>query len=396
MTEKPGNLALLIDADNVSPKIIVGLLAEIANYGTVSVRRIYGDWTQPNLKGWKNCLLDHSILPIQQFAYTTHKNSTDGAMIIDAMDLLYTNRFSGFCIASSDSDFTRLAARIREQGVTVYGFGERKTTTAFIAACDKFVYFDVLSVPLDEPEEPLVEDRLSSPKSPSASRFGASEPIVLATRPRPSLSSTSKRPLDQAALDGLARAIQSRIGYDGTEYANLADVGLYLSKISPDLNARNYGYNKLKEFVEASGIATLGWKTMSNNPSIALVCLKKSAAEDDEPRNPRLQQTPYLDRNAAKYKSRNSTKLHALMANTPALPFLHDRLSTSEVPLARTTKQSASYLALPIDSDNISPTIVPALLAKCATYGTLCTALIFGDPQRLIKKAGGLVCRSTQ
>ncbi|KAK5740162.1 hypothetical protein LTR17_004876 [Elasticomyces elasticus] len=289
MTEKPGNLALLIDADNVSPKIIVGLLAEIANYGTVSVRRIYGDWTQPNLKGWKNCLLDHSILPIQQFAYTTHKNSTDGAMIIDAMDLLYTNRFSGFCIASSDSDFTRLAARIREQGVTVYGFGERKTTTAFIAACDKFVYFDVLSVPLDDPEEPLVEDRLSSPKSPSALRFGASEPVVLATRPRPSLSSTSKRPLDQAALDGLARAIQSRIGYDGTEYANLADVGLYLSKISPDLNARNYGYNKLKEFVEASGIATLGWKTMGNNPSIALVCLKKSAAEDDELRNPRYE-----------------------------------------------------------------------------------------------------------
>ncbi|KAK3658496.1 hypothetical protein LTR56_001907 [Elasticomyces elasticus] len=243
MTEKPGNLALLIDADNVSPKIIVGLLAEIANYGTVSVRRIYGDWTQPNLKGWKNCLLDHSILPIQQFAYTTHKNSTDGGMIIDAMDLLYTNRFSGFCIASSDSDFTRLAARIREQGVTVYGFGERKTTTAFIAACDKFVYFDVLSVPLDDPEEPLVEDRLSSPKSPSA----------------------------------FCRACYSPSPFFQLDVKETSGSG----RISPGLNARNYGYNKLREFVEASGIATLGWKTVGNNPPIALVCLKKSAAEDE-------------------------------------------------------------------------------------------------------------------
>jgi hypothetical protein len=135
----------LIDGDNASPKIVAGLLAEIANYGTASVKRIYGDWTKPNLNGWKECLLEHSIQPVQQFAYTTGKNATDGAMIIDAMDLLYTGRFSGFCIVSSDSDFARLAARIREQGVTVYGFGERKTPRPFITACDKFVYFDVLN-----------------------------------------------------------------------------------------------------------------------------------------------------------------------------------------------------------------------------------------------------------
>lgn len=133
-------LALLIDGDNASPKVDSGLLAEIANYGTASVKRIYGDWTKPNLNGWKECLLEHSIQPVQQFAYTTGKNATDGAMIIDAMDLLYTGRFSGFCIVSSDSDFARLAARIREQGVTVYGFGERKTPRRFITACDKFVY----------------------------------------------------------------------------------------------------------------------------------------------------------------------------------------------------------------------------------------------------------------
>ena len=143
-------LALLIDGDNASPKIVAGLLAEVAKYGVAGVRRIYGDWTKPNLNGWKDCLLEHSIQPIQQFAYTTGKNATDGAMIIDARDLLYTARFDGFCIVSSDSDFARLAARIREQGVTVYGFGERKTPRPFVTACDKFVYFDVLNAPGEE------------------------------------------------------------------------------------------------------------------------------------------------------------------------------------------------------------------------------------------------------
>ena len=137
MTTSNSNLALLIDGDNVSYEIIPGLFAEVATYGNASVKRIYGDWTPPSLNSWKGCLLKHSILPMQQFAYTTGKNATDGAMIIDAMDLLYTGRFSRFCIVSSDSDFTRLAARIREQGVTVYGFRERKTNSAFIAACEQ-------------------------------------------------------------------------------------------------------------------------------------------------------------------------------------------------------------------------------------------------------------------
>ncbi len=147
LLDRGATLALLIDGDNASPKIVAGLLAEVAKYGVAGVRRIYGDWTKPNLGGRKDCLLEHSIQPIQQFAYTTGKNATDGAMIIDAMDLLYTARFDGFCIVSSDSDFARLAARIREQGVTVYGFGERKTPRPFVTACDKFVYFDVLNAP---------------------------------------------------------------------------------------------------------------------------------------------------------------------------------------------------------------------------------------------------------
>ena len=127
-------LAVLIDADNAQPAIVDGLLAEVGKYGTASVKRIYGDWTGPQLQGWKKVLLSHSIQPIQQFRYTTGKNATDSAMIIDAMDLLYSERFDGFCIVSSDSDFTRIAMRIRESGLTVYGFGERKTPAPFVAA----------------------------------------------------------------------------------------------------------------------------------------------------------------------------------------------------------------------------------------------------------------------
>ena len=244
-------LALLIDGDNASPKIVAGLLAEIANYGTASVKRIYGDWTKPNLNGWKECLLEHSIQPVQQFAYTTGKNATDGAMIIDAMDLLYTGRFSGFCIVSSDSDFARLAARIREQGVTVYGFGERKTPRPFITACDKFVYFDVLNVAGEQKEAETV----AAPKA--------------AAKPAP-----AKVALDRAALDMLAKAVPASADEDGR--ANLARVGAHLAKQSPDFDARNYGFPRLSELVEASGIVEV--ERIGDNPKIIMVRLKGEAA----------------------------------------------------------------------------------------------------------------------
>src|SRR4030042_2074857 len=151
MTNGPAQkLAVLIDADNAQPSIVEGLLAEIAKYGTASVKRIYGDWTGPHLKSWKEVLLLYSIQPIQQFRYTVGKNSTDAAMIIDAMDLLYTNKFDGFCIVSSDSDFTKLASQIREAGLVVYGFGEKKTPQAFVSACDKFIYTEVLITKEDD------------------------------------------------------------------------------------------------------------------------------------------------------------------------------------------------------------------------------------------------------
>jgi uncharacterized LabA/DUF88 family protein len=227
----PGNgstLALLIDADNASPKIVGGLLAEVAKYGVASVRRVYGDWTRPNLAGWKSCLLEHSIQPIQQFAYTTGKNATDGAMIIDAMDLLNTGRFDGFCIVSSDSDFARLAARIREQGVTVYGFGERKTPRPFVTACDKFIYVDVL--------------RQEGDADAGRARAGG----------KADAKKTARDPQLLATLRAAVEAVSDEEGF-----ADLGAVGSHIAKQLPEFDPRNYGFARLSELVEASGIAEL-------------------------------------------------------------------------------------------------------------------------------------------
>ncbi|MCY1291632.1 NYN domain protein [compost metagenome] len=243
-------LALLIDGDNASPKIISGLLAEIANYGTASVRRIYGDWTTPNLNGWKECLLEHSIQPVQQFAYTTGKNATDGAMIIDAMDLLYTERFSGFCIVSSDSDFARLAARIREQGITVYGFGERKTPRPFITACHKFIYVDVLAGGMNgDPAAPQSAQGMVSERSP---RVAAVSAKAGGENARQAQGVAAGGKLDKAALEMLRKAVQATADEDGR--ANLARVGGHLAKQSADFDARNYGYAQLSDLADASGI----------------------------------------------------------------------------------------------------------------------------------------------
>lgn len=228
------------------------------------------------MRSWKACLLDHSITPIQQFAYTSGKNATDGAMIIDAMDLLYTNRFSSFCIVSSDSDFTRLAARIREQGVTVYGFGERKTNNAFIAACDNFMYFDVLGVESDaDAEEPSTVPQ--APSHNNAASQATPAPPDIPTGPRvPVLvrPQIPKRPLGHAAITGLKIAILNVPSYKDDGWVNLSSVGSYLRKISPDLQARNYGYPNLREFVYASGLVELSWQDMGDKPRVALARLK--------------------------------------------------------------------------------------------------------------------------
>jgi uncharacterized LabA/DUF88 family protein len=220
-TDTQTKLAVLIDADNAQPAIVEGLLAEIAKFGTANVKRIYGDWTSTKLRGWKEHLLDFSIQPIQQFGYTTGKNATDSAMIIDAMDLLYTERFDGFCIVSSDSDFTKLAARIRESGLTVYGFGEQKTPDPFVAACDKFIYTEVLRGTEEESDE-----------KPSFQRMSTNE-----------LKQDTK----------LVRLVRNALEASSDEggWAHLGQVGSHIAKQSPEFDPRNYGYRKLGELVEA-------------------------------------------------------------------------------------------------------------------------------------------------
>jgi uncharacterized LabA/DUF88 family protein len=205
------NLAVLIDSDNAQASVIAELLAEVARYGTATVKRAYGDWTTPHLAGWKEVLHVHAIQPIQQFRYTTGKNSTDSALIIDAMDLLHGGKVDGFCLVSSDSDFTRLATRVREAGLSVYGFGEQKTPKPFVAACDKFIFTEILRKPA----------------------------------PGTSTEVPSHAPLKPLLLAAITAAAQD----DG--WALLAVVGSLVLKADPSFDARNFGFKKLSELVKA-------------------------------------------------------------------------------------------------------------------------------------------------
>jgi uncharacterized LabA/DUF88 family protein len=231
VSENAARLAVLIDADNAPPAITEGLLAEVAKYGTAHVKRAYGDWTGMSLKGWKDQLLAQSIQPIQQFAYTTGKNATDAAMVIDAMDLLYSNRLDGFCIVSSDSDFTRLAARIRESGLIVYGFGERKTPKPFVAACDKFIYVENL-----------------------AYADSSTTPAGAVLKPSPRTSATTLKS-DTALVNQLHHAVEAASDDDG--WAMLAPVGQIITKQRPDFDSRNYGYAKLSDLMTATTLFEL-------------------------------------------------------------------------------------------------------------------------------------------
>ena len=235
--EKIEKLAVLIDADNAQPSILDGLLSEIAKYGTAYVKRIYGDWTLPHLKGWKEHLLQYSIQPIQQFGYTSGKNSTDSSLIIDAMDLLYTGKFDGFCIVSSGSDFTRLASRIREAGLIVYGFGERKTPKAFVSACDKFIFTEVLR-----------------------SKDNGNEKI--------SRKTTSELKQDTKLVNLLRNAVEA--SSDDSGWACLAAVGSNIAKQASEFDPRNYGYKKLGELISATNIFQIEERTVGNGPSKAL------------------------------------------------------------------------------------------------------------------------------
>lgn len=213
-------LAVLIDADNIPYSNVKGMMEEIAKYGTPTFKRIYGDWTKPTTTGWKGVLLQNAITPIQQYSYTSGKNATDSAMIIDAMDILYTGRVDGFCIVSSDSDFTRLATRLREAGMKVIGIGEKKTPEPFITACDKFIYIEILS---DENVTPDVKAK------------------------RPKKDSFQK--LDRRVLNLITSSINDVADESG--WAFLGEVGTLVLKKQPNFDARNYGFRKLLQLMKS-------------------------------------------------------------------------------------------------------------------------------------------------
>ncbi|MBA1186899.1 NYN domain-containing protein [Stutzerimonas nitrititolerans] len=235
------HLAVLIDADNAPAAIVEGLFEEIAKYGVASVKRIYGDWTKPNLGSWKKVLLDYSIQPIQQFAYTSGKNATDSSLIIDAMDLLYTRRFDGFCLVSSDSDFTRLAARLREEGLTVYGFGEQKTPSPFVSACDKFVYTEILraDAPKTSQEPPSNGDKAVAPAATEKADEDSG------TAGKAASVKTQKVPVDFIAK------VLSDIADDEDDWVQLGLLGSNISKLRPAFDPRLYGYKKLSDLIKS-------------------------------------------------------------------------------------------------------------------------------------------------
>lgn len=216
-------LAVLIDGDNIPSAHVKEMMEEIAKYGNPTIKRIYGDWTKPHLNKWKALLLENAITPIQQYAYTIGKNATDSAMIIDAMDILYSEKVDGFCLVSSDSDFTRLATRLREAGMKVYGIGEKKTPNPFIVACDKFIYIEILK--------------------------NQSEDEALETNTKSSASKNSYDKITQKEIKLMATTIDDVADDDG--WAFLGDVGSLIQKKQPNFDARNYGFQKLTPLISS-------------------------------------------------------------------------------------------------------------------------------------------------
>lgn len=245
--EQELKLAVLIDGDNIPSAYIKEMMEEIAKYGNPTIKRIYGDWTKPHLERWKSVLLENAISPVQQYGYTTGKNATDSAMIIDAMDILYSEKVTGFCLVSSDSDFTRLATRLREAGMKVFGIGEKKTPNLFIVACDKFIYIEIL------------KKRSATIAKPGSKEAASSKEEV--EKITPQLIKLLSTTIDDAAEE------------DG--WAFLGDVGSLLVKKQPNFDSRNYGFEKLTPLIHSTGKFEIEQRSNPNMKSrIKLIYVK--------------------------------------------------------------------------------------------------------------------------
>ena len=234
-SEKDLRLAVLIDADNASRTAMKDVMAEVAVYGTPTIKRIYGDWTSPNMNSWKSILLETAITPIQQYSYTTGKNSTDSAMIIDAMDILYSGTCDGFVLVSSDSDFTRLATRLREAGMKVYGMGEKKTPKPFIVACDKFVYIEVI--------------RAAAKQAAEAAKRKEEAQAKKSAKKESKKAQAASSPAPEEIVELIAESVEDLCEEDGL--AHMGKLGNLLLKKQPDFDPRNYGFSKLSKLIRA-------------------------------------------------------------------------------------------------------------------------------------------------
>ncbi|MDD3959163.1 MAG: NYN domain-containing protein [Clostridiaceae bacterium] len=254
-------LAVLIDADNISAGYIRPMIEEIARYGNPTIKRIYGDWTKPQLGSWKNVLLDFAFQPVQQFGYTTGKNATDSAMIIDAMDILYSEKVDGFCIASSDSDFTRLATRLREAGKIVYGIGEKKTPMPFISACDRFIYLEILGARQEEKPtgKPKSKPTLKAGKEAKEEKNGDEQ-------------ARSILPIDQDTIDLISSSISDLA--DDKGWAFLGAVGSLVLKKRPSFDSRNYGFSKLSQMIRIIDGIESEERINERNPQVTLVYIR--------------------------------------------------------------------------------------------------------------------------
>lgn len=276
-------LAVLIDADNIPRRSIKGIMEELTLYGTPTIKRIYGDWTSQQLGGMKKLLLECALTPIQQYGYTTGKNSTDSAMIIDAMDILYTDNVDGFCLVSSDSDFTRLATRLREAGKTVIGIGEKKTPMPFIVACDKFIYVEVIksraeaAQESEKPKQKQKPEQKAQTKKQETKQQPKAEP-----KPEPEPEPEVKAEVKKAVPDSVVQLIADSIAAIADEegYAFLGELGNLLLKKQPDFDSRNFGYSKLTNLLKSLPRFEVNIR-QTNYPHIKHMYVRDKLAESD-------------------------------------------------------------------------------------------------------------------